>query len=251
VQHRVALDDVRAVSRDAAGTRNDVCVAAIAGALRAHALEHGRPAAPLKAMVPVNMRRARDGMTLGNRVSMTSVWLPLNVASPSDRLQHVRAQTASFKQSSRPEGNQTLIQGFGLLPNALRAPLLRAATPGRFNLTISSVPGPPCALFMHGARVDEIYPVIPIAEGQTLSIGMLAYEGHLHLGLYADPDAFGDAARVAELIDDELRALRGAGKKPPAIAPLPVLAPAAAGPVGTYASNRPVVLSAAGEGEAR
>jgi WS/DGAT/MGAT family acyltransferase len=246
VQHRVALDDVRAVSRGAAGTRNDVCVGAIAGALRAHALEHGRPAAPLKAMVPVNMRRPRDGVTLGNRVSMTSVWLPLNLASPSDRLRHVRAQTAGFKESARPQGNQTLIQGFGLLPNAVRAPFLRAAAAGRFNLTISSVPGPPRALFMHGMRLDEIYPVIPIADGQTLSVGMLPYQGHVHFGLYADPDGFGDATRLAELIDDELRALRRT-RTPPAVAPRPHAPRPVVAPVGTHA-KRSAVLTAAGGG---
>jgi WS/DGAT/MGAT family acyltransferase len=244
VQHRVSLDDVRAVSRGATGTRNDVCVAAIAGALRAHALEHGRPAESLKAMVPVNMRRPRDGMTLGNRVSVTSVWLPLQLASPSDRLQSVRAHTARFKESARAQGNQTLISGIGLLPNALRAPVLRAAAPGRFNLTISSVPGPPCALFMHGMRLDEIYPVIPIAEGQTLSIGVLPYEGHLHFGLYADPDGFADATRLAELIDEELRALRRS-RKPPAVAPRAQV-PAVA-PVATPA-NRSAVLTTAGGG---
>jgi WS/DGAT/MGAT family acyltransferase len=242
VQHRVALDDVRAVSRGAAGTRHDVCIAAIAGALRAHALEHGRPARPLKAMVPVNMRRPHDAMTPGNRVSMTSVWLPLDLASSGDRLQRVRAQTARFKHSARPQGNQTLISGFGLLPNALRAPVLRTVAPGRFNLTISSVPGPPRALFMHGMRLDEIYPVIPIAEGQSLSIGMLAYERQMLFGLYADPDAFGDAARVAELLDEELRDLRR-GRSAPAVAPRaprPVRAPS---PVGTTPANRPAVLT--------
>lgn len=249
VQHRVALDDVRAISRGMPGTRNDVCVAAIAGALRALALERGRPAEPLKAMVPVNMRRPRDGMTLGNRVSVTSVWLPLDLASPAARLRRVCAQTARFKHSARPQGAQTLIAGFGLLPSAVRAPVLRAAQPRRFNLTISSVPGPPSALFMHGMRLDELYPVIPIADEQTLSIGMLPYEGHLYFGLYADPDGLPEATRVAELIDEELRALRRVPPPRPAAPrpPLPVVAPAAAGPLGTYV-NRSVVLAAAAGG---
>jgi len=250
VQHRVALADVRAVSRGVPGTRNDVGLAAIAGALRALAIEHGREPEPLKAMVPVNMRRAHDAATLGNRVSVTSVWLPLDLASPARRLERVRRQTERFKHSARPEGAQTLIAGFGLLPSALRAPVLRAAQPGRFNLTISSVPGPPSALFMHGMRLDELYPVIPIAEDQTLSIGMLPYEGHLYFGLYADPDGLADATRLATLIDEELRALRRsrprAGTARP---PLPVVAPAAAGRLGTY-ETRPVALSAAGRGGA-
>ncbi|MEA2143013.1 MAG: diacylglycerol O-acyltransferase / wax synthase [Solirubrobacteraceae bacterium] len=251
VQHQVALDDVREVSRGAPGTRNDVGLAAIAGALRALALERGRPAEPLKAMVPVNMRGRNDAATLGNRVSVTSVWLPLDLASPAARLHRVRAQTARFQDSERPQGAQTLISGFGLLPSALRAPVLRAVQPGRFNLTISSVPGPPSALFMHGARLDELYPVIPIAEDQTLSIGMLPYEGHLYFGLYADPDGLPEATRLAELIDEELRALRRSASlraidAPP---PLPVVAPVAAGPLGTY-ENRSAVLSAAGRGGA-
>ena len=251
VQHRVVLDDVRAVTRGAAGTRNDVGLAAIAGALRTLALERGRPAAALKAMVPVNMRGRSDAATLGNRVSMTSVWLPLDGASPGARLQRIRAQTARFKDNARPQGAQTLIAGFGLLPSPLRAPVLRAVQPGRFNLTISSVPGPPSALFMHGMRLDELYPVIPIAEEQTLSIGMLPYEGHLYFGLYADPDGLPEATRLAELIDAELRALRrdatlrAVTTRPP----LPVVAPAAAGPLGTY-EDRSAVLSAAGRGGA-
>ncbi len=252
VQHRVALDDVRAVSRRSPGTRNDVGLAAIAGALRALALEHGRPTEPLKALVPVNMRRAHDAATLGNRVSMTSVWLPLDVDSPARRLARVREQTERFKHGARPQGTQTLISGFGLLPSAVRAPVLRAVQTGRFNLTISSVPGPPSALFMHGMRLDELYPVIPIAEEQTLSIGMLPYEGHLYFGLYADPDGLPEATRLAELIDEELRALRGSRaelRAPAAPPPLPVVAPVAAGPLGTY-ENRSAVLSAAGRGGA-
>lgn len=252
VQHRVALDDVRAVSRGAPGTRNDVGLAAIAGALRALALEHGRAPAPLKAMVPVNMRRAADAMTLGNRVSMTSVWLPLDLASPGARLERVARQTARFKEGARPHGAQTLISGFGLLPSPLRAPVLRAIAPGRFNLTISSVPGPPGALHMHGMRLDELYPVIPMAVDQTLSIGMLPYEGQLYFGLYADPDGLPEATRLAELIDVELRALRRARRRRGRIAappPLPVVAPVAAGPLGTYES-RSAMLSAAGRGGA-
>lgn len=251
VQHRVALNDVREVSRGVPGTRNDVGLAAIAGALRALALERGRAPEPLKAMVPVNMRRAADAMTLGNRVSMTSIWLPLDVASPAGRLERVRVQTARFKHSARPQGAQTLIAGFGLLPSALRAPVLRAIQPGRFNLTISSVPGPPGALYMHGMRLDELYPVIPIASDQTLSIGMLPYQGQLYFGLYADPDGLPEATRLAELLDEELRALRRsrATGDLPVRPPLPVVAPVAAGPLGTY-ENRSAVLSAAGRGGA-
>lgn len=245
VQHRVSLEQLGAITRGTAATRNDAGLAAVAGALRALALEQDLPAEPLKALVPVNIRRAHEYGTLGNRVSMTSVWLPLQLSTPGARLEHVNEQTARFKRSTRSEGTQTVMSGLSLLPSALRAPVLRAVAPGRFNLTISSVPGPPSKLFVQGAPLEEIYPVIPMAEEQTLSIGMLAYNGHLQFGLYSDPDALPQATRLAELIDDELRALLRA-RRPRA--PLPVLAPVAAGPVGNNYENRSAVLSAAGRG---
>lgn len=244
VQHRVSLEQLGEITRAIPATRNDAGLAAVAGALRALALEQGVPAEPLKALVPVNVRRAHEYGTLGNRVSMTSVWLPLHLTTPGARLDDVHEQTARFKRSARSEGAQAVMSSLSLLPSALRAPVLRAVAPGRFNLTISSVPGPRSALFVQGAPLEELYPVIPMAEEQTLSIGMLAYNGHLHFGLYSDPDALPQATRLAELIDDELRALLRA-RRPRA--PLPVVAPATAGPVGTYA-NRSAVLSAAGRG---
>jgi diacylglycerol O-acyltransferase / wax synthase len=244
VQHRVSLKRLGAITRGTAATRNDAGLAAVAGALRTLALEQGVPAEPLKALVPVNVRRAHEYGVLGNRVSMTSVWLPLQITTPGARLEHVHEQTARFKRSERSEGAHAVMSGLSLLPSPLRAPVLRAVAPGRFNLTISSVPGPRTALFMQGLQLEEIYPVIPMAEEQTLSIGMLAYNDNLHFGLYSDPDALPQAKRLAELIDGELRALLGARRSRP---PLPVVAPATAGPVGTYA-NRSAVLTAAGRG---
>jgi WS/DGAT/MGAT family acyltransferase len=244
VEHRVSLDHLSNITRGSAATRNDAGLAAVAGALRALALERGVAAEPLKALVPVNMRRAHEYGSLGNRVSMTSVWLPLELTTPGARLDQVRRQTARFKRSERSEGTQSVLSGLSLLPNPLRAPVIRAVAPGRFNLTISSVPGPRTALFIYGARLEEIYPVIPMPEAQTLSIGMLAYNGYLHFGLFSDPDALPQATRLAELIDAELGALLRARRPSP---PLPVVAPVAAGPVGTY-ENRSAVLSAAGRG---
>ncbi len=244
VQHRVSLGRLSAITRAGPATRNDVGLAAVAGALRALARKRGVPAEPLKALMPVNMRRAGEAGTLGNRVSMAAVWLPLHLHDRAARLEHVSHQTARMKRSARTEGTQTVLSGLGLLPSALRTPVLRAVAPGRFNLTISSVPGPRRALSMHGARIDEIYPVIPMTEDQTLSIGMLAYNGHLQFGLYSDPDALPQATRLAELIDDELRALRRARRSP---APLPVVAPAGAGRVGTH-ETRPAALGATGPG---
>jgi hypothetical protein len=63
---------------------------------------------------------------------------------------------------------------------------------------------------MLGARLDEVYPVVPIAEDQAPSIGMLRNHRHMHFGPYADAAALPDAARLPDLLADEVRALADA-----------------------------------------
>jgi hypothetical protein len=48
--------------------------------------------------------------------------------------------------------------------------------------------------------VKTIYPVIPISEGHALSVGVLSYNGYLHLSGYADPDALPEATELRSLL---------------------------------------------------
>ncbi len=204
ISHREPLADLRGIGP---GTLNDVGLAIVAGALRALALECARPAQPLKALVPVDVRQAHEHGTLGNHVSLAAVWLPLNLRSPAARLAQIREATERFKRSDRPAGTSSVVAGLGLLPSGLRGALLRAAQPGAFNLSVSIIPGARRPLHMLGARLDEIYPVLPLPEEQALSIGMLRYHEHLHFGLNVNPEALPQAARLPELFAQEVRAL--------------------------------------------
>jgi diacylglycerol O-acyltransferase len=206
LSHREPLENLRGAG---AGTLNDVALAVVTGALRALALECGRPAQPLKALVPVDVRRPHEVGALGNHVSLAAVWLPLNMSSPAARLHHVRTATDRFKRANRPAGTTTVLAGLGLLPSGLRGVMLRAASPGAFNLSVSIIPGSRRPLYMLGARLDEIYPVVPIVENQALSIGMLRYHRHLHFGLYANPDALPQVTRLPALLAQETQALTG------------------------------------------
>ena len=209
VGHKADIAQLRTISRRHAGTLTDVGMAVVAGALRTLALEGGAEPTPLKAMIPVNVRRPHERGGLGNYVAMAAIWLPLESESAVARMEHVRAQTRAFKRADRPEGARTILSGASLLPSALRGLIVREGAKRRgFNLTVSSIPGPRDPMYVLGARVDELYPVIPITDEHALSIGMMSYRRHLHFGLYADPDALPDAARLPELLADEVRALR-------------------------------------------
>lgn len=208
VGHHARRDELRAARRGG-GTLNDVGLTAVAGALRTLVLRNGEPppAEPLKAMVPVSMRRLGDG-TAGNQISMVFIPLPVHLASPRERLQFVREQTELLKHTDRPAGTQTLYQAAGLLPTPLRSPVAKAmATARQFNLTVSQSPAPRGSLYLLGCELAEVYSVVPIAQGHALAIGMVRYRQELFFGCYADPDALPEVRELPGLIDAELKAL--------------------------------------------
>ena len=208
VGYHARRDDLRAARRGG-GTLNDVGLASVAGALRTLVLRNGEapPPDPLKAMVPVSMRRFGDD-TAGNQISMVFIPLPVHLATPRERLQWVRGQTELLKHTDRPAGTQTLYQAAGLLPTPLRSPVAKAmATPRQFNLTVSQSPAPRGSLYLLGCELEEVYSVVPIAQGHALAIGMVRYRQELFFGCYADPDALPEVHELPGLIEAEVLAL--------------------------------------------
>jgi diacylglycerol O-acyltransferase len=140
IGHPVALEVLRKAKRGTGATTNDVCLAAIAGALRKLAVGFGERPTELKVMIPLNIRH---GERLGNRISLAFIGLPLDAPTAADRLALVRERTRAFKEGGRPAGMQTLLRAAGLVPAPLRTPLARAAgSPRLFNLTVCNIPGP-------------------------------------------------------------------------------------------------------------
>ena len=200
-------------ARSHGGTLNDVGLAAVTGAVRAllERYDQRPPAEPLKAMVPVSMRRIGD-TAAGNQISMITIALPVHEDTAIARLDWVRAQTKRLKQTDRPDATQTLYQALGLLPAPLRSPAAKAmAAPRQFNLTVSQSPAPRGSLYLLGCELEEVYSVVPVAQGHALAIGMVRYRQELFFGCYADPDTLPEVHELPALIAAELHELgRGA-----------------------------------------
>jgi hypothetical protein len=101
-----------------------------------------------------------------------------------------------------------MLGALGLLPDPVKNRAARlASSPRVFNLTVSNIPGPRFPLYMLGAELSEAYPVVPIAEQHSLSIGMFSYREHMFFGLYADPQTLPEAHKLPALLDREITAL--------------------------------------------
>jgi diacylglycerol O-acyltransferase len=207
VGYHASRTDLRA-ARSNGETLNDIGLTMVAGALRSLAIRRGEaPSAPFKAMVPISMRGATE-IGPGNRIAMVYVQLPVNLPTPGDRLEWVRAQMLALKDGGRGENMQTLYAAGGRLPPPLRSPLTRAIASKRtFNLTVSQSPGPRGAVHLFGCELQEVYSVVPIPAGRSLAIGMIRYRKELFIGCYADPDALPEFRLLPALLDAELRQL--------------------------------------------
>ena len=68
-----------------------------------------------------------------------------------------------------------------------------------YNLIITNVPGPPVPLYMLGAPMQAIYPMVPLMQNQNLGIALFSYAGQIHWGFNADWESFPD---VHEFVED-------------------------------------------------
>ena len=185
------LDAVKAVKRALGGTVNDVVLAVVAGGLRA-LLEHRGdtpPASGLRAMVPVNVRNRSDRLGLGNRISSLFVPLPVGEGDPARRFADTRAAAGRLKSSDAALGSATLVDLLALAPPAVHSAFARALFATRlFNVTVTNVPGPQVPLYALGARMREIWPLVPLAADHSVGVAILSYDGRLFFGLVADRD---------------------------------------------------------------
>jgi diacylglycerol O-acyltransferase len=195
--HTVEVERLLAVKRAHGCSLNDVALAVVAGALRQLALLRRVAPAPLKVMVPVSRRAAGEEATMGNRIAVVFITLPVHRRDPLARLAAIREETEAFKGTGRAAGGEALIQGLGLLPAPLQAPVARyAASPRMYNLVVSNVPGPRMPVYLLGAECVEVVPAIPLSEGHALSVGVFSLRDRVCFGAYADPDALPQAREL-------------------------------------------------------
>lgn len=186
------------------GSFNDVVLAIVAGAVRRFLLRRKLGVADLtfRVFVPVSTRTSAQRGAMGNRVAGWIVDLPIDEPDARRRLERVSETTAHLKESQAAHGTEILTEvlewtGATLLGLAIR--LASQASP--FNLVVTNVPGPPTALYLLGARMLEVYPLVPLFMGQALGIALFSNAGKLFWGFNADWDALPDLNHLVAAVD--------------------------------------------------
>ncbi len=213
------LDDYRTVrTRLARGAYaddvsiNDVVLATVAGAFRSWLLTRGEPvhaSSVVRAMVPVSVE-AGEGAPGLTQLTACFVDLPVGEPGASMRLHQIAFSMRQQVENGQAVGAERLVGLAGFAPptlHSLGARLGNAMARRLFNVIITNVPGPQSTLYAGDASMLSTYPVIPLARGQALAIGLTSYDGGVYFGLNADRNAMPDIEVLGQSIIDSLAEL--------------------------------------------
>ena len=200
-----SLNELRVVRRRFSVTPNDVVLAACAGALRRFVERRGEVAAPLKVMVPADVRSGEDTAGTGNRISFVFLELPCHEPDPVRRLRTIGAATARRRRDGAADDLDGAFRLLARTPGAFQHALARAfAHPRLFNLTISSVAGPAVPRYLRGCRLRGVWSAVPLADRHSLSIGVVTVARNACFGIYADVETLPDADSLGADLDAAL-----------------------------------------------
>jgi diacylglycerol O-acyltransferase / wax synthase len=200
---RSSLEEVKAVAHTYDAKVNDVLLAVIAGGLRRLLRSRGESVegAVLRIYVPVSLRHGRYAGARGNSIAQMVVPLPVGLSDPVQRLREITAETARRKARSRPSVGGLPTRGF------VGRAMLKLIERQRVNVESADLPGPPIPLYLAGARVLEVFPLLPLIGKVSLGVGALSYAGQFSIAAVADRDAYPDIGIFAAGLRDELRSL--------------------------------------------
>ena len=196
---RSRLDAVKAVAHAYGATVNDVLLAAVASGLRGLLCSRGEPGdgLALPVHVPISLRPDRSRQGAGNLISQMIVHLPVGLPDPEGSLRQIASETTMRKAMPRlPLGS--MVRG-----KLAAGVMLKLIARQRVNLTTADLAGPPSPLYLAGARVLEVFPLLNLIGNVTLGVAALSYAGQFNLlavadaGTYPDLDVFAAGAREA------------------------------------------------------
>jgi diacylglycerol O-acyltransferase / wax synthase len=210
---RAGLSDVKEIKNSLGGTVNDVMLAIVAGALGRHLRRRGEDTTELElqAMVPVSVRSDEERGALGNKVSAVMAPLDVSCTDPVACLRRINTRMDQVKSSGQAVGAQVLTDLAGFAPATILNQAARLFPNARFfNLVVTNVPGPQFPLYLMGREMNDVFPMVPLAQGQALGVAIMSYNRRINIGLVGDYDVMHDLDDLQSDFDESLKDLADA-----------------------------------------
>jgi hypothetical protein len=187
-RHHELEQDAEAFDAAAArlgGTRNDLILATVSGAIGRWLSRRSAGAAPasLRAFCPVSLRAPGDGTGFGNQIAPWLVPLPIVEPDLAVRVAQVRATTRAMKRSGAQRGGDGMARVIEWLgPWVAKLGMTIAARRRAWGIVVTNVRGPR-SVDLLGARLTRLVAFAPLFPGQRVSIAVVGCEGRLFWGV--------------------------------------------------------------------
>jgi WS/DGAT/MGAT family acyltransferase len=212
------LDRIKKAGKAHDGTLNDAVLAMCSGALRRYLIsQNDLPDGSLKAMAPVSVRAEGD-VDAANAISFLTADLATNIGDPKERMHAIQRSVKAGKEQL----NGMTKKEIELYTILAQSPLILTTLTGTgskfpaFSTVISNVPGPKNQMYLHGSKLDGVYPASIPFEGFAVNFTVVSNCGRLDFGITACRKAAPQLQRLIDYLEDALVELEEAvGITPP------------------------------------
>jgi hypothetical protein len=205
---------VKAAAHAHGGKVNDVVLDLWTGGLRRLLVARGERVAGVRliAALAVSMRPTTDAVTIDNRAGTVVLPLLVGEADARHRLDLIVRTTRETKAGQPPAAIMAVLAGLSATPIGRYLNVHQRAT----NVIVTNVAGPPVPMYVFGARILEVIPIVQLVGNIGLTLCAFSYAGRLSLVVTADADGFPDLDVLMDGMERDWEALigspgRGAG----------------------------------------
>lgn len=193
----VPFPALRAAAKGHGCSVNDAFLAAVARGMDIYHRRHGVVVDELRINVPISVRGDAGDKSArkSNAVSIARFPMPVAGLTPVELMESAHELVASW----RAEPAMYLADPLADISWVVPVPMLAQAAQAS-DVTTSNVPGPPVPIYLAGARMVEVYPLVATI-GAAVNITMVTYCGTCYLGISSDDRAVPDPG----LLLDDLR----------------------------------------------
>jgi WS/DGAT/MGAT family acyltransferase len=193
------FEKFKAAAKKRGRTVNDLFLAAISVGMHDYHVKLGHPVDELRMNMPISLRTSADE---SNAVTIARFEIMV-----SNRIDDVLETAAATVRSWRAEPALKLADYLAELSRFLPPELVSAAAQTS-DLTASNVPGIPVPVWLSGAKVERMYPLVGTI-GAAINVTMLTYTTTASVGVSSDDAAVTDREALLESLRHGFREVVG------------------------------------------
>jgi diacylglycerol O-acyltransferase len=191
------FEQIWSTGKNSKHTVNDVFLAAVGEGMGSYHRTLGKPVDALRINMPVSTRA--PGAAAGGSIENAVMIARFEIPTVAENAITMMDQIAESVLRIRSEPALAFANELGELSRFIPSEIVAAAAQSS-DVTASNVPGVPVPVWLAGAKVERMYPLVATI-GAAVNVTMLTYNGTASIGVSADDAAVSDP----DLLVDALR----------------------------------------------